>query len=292
MQKKTLQKLTLALIAGAGAVFTGFAVQQLRIDAEAQGIVRHNSKLASEFREKTKSIADELLAVEVDYLFPMSSEKKQFLRRMQLRAKKLAQVIANTELQRGINIPSNNNKEIMSQRLADLAKSNLSLAEISYLHICLDQQVIKLNDLQKKLDQLLHDYTLVNTYTDSEQTLISIDGSYANILENLDLVIACFGKHLQTSALYSGLRQVIDRERSIVANYRRQYLAPLLQLYRQNDYLGAIEFQKQNSKAGQISLVYLSLFRAQKHNLDIFRARYLSYVEAEVRNLLLEVVTN
>jgi hypothetical protein len=56
--------------------------------------------------------------------------------------------------------------------------------------------------------------------------------------------------------------------------------------------LGAIKFQNQSAEAGQIRLIFPSLFKARKHSLDIFRATYPSYVESEIRNLILEVIAS
>lgn len=292
MGKHTLQKLTLAVIASAVMGFIGFAVHQLRIDAQAQSIVRHNAKLVTEFQENTTAIANELLAMKVNYWESLSYEQRQFFNKIKSKSKRLAGAIANTKTQQGINISSNNHREIIDQKLADLTKINIGLAEISYLQICLNEQVIKSHTLQKKLDKLLNDYAMGTTYLASRQILTSIDRSYGEMIKNLDSTIACFGKQIQNSTFYGSLREVIVNEQNVINNYRRGYLEPLLQFYRQDNYLGAIKFQNQNREAGQIRLIFPSLFRAQKHSLDIFGASYPSYVESEIRNLILEAIAS
>ncbi len=292
MHKQTLQKLTLVVITGMGIGFLAFAINQMRIDTQAQNIVRYNSRLVTEFQENTRKIANELLAIKVKYDEQLSPEQKQFLNKMRLQSKKLAQAIAKTETQQGINIPSKNNQDIVRQKLAELKKINLSFSEIGYLHICLNQQIIKANILQKKLDQLFKSYALGTTYIQNQQILTMIDQSYRAVNKNLDSMIACFGKQLQNSTLYSSLQEVINNEQKAIKNYHQQYLEPLLQFYSRGDYLGAIEFQNQNAKAGQIRLLFPNLFKAQKHDLDVFRASYSSYVESEISNLILEAIAS
>jgi hypothetical protein len=292
MHKPTLQKITLAVITSAVIGFGGFAVHQLRIDAQAQGIVRFNTQLVSEFQENTTALANELLAVKVNYIAPLSLGQKQFLNKIQSQSKQLAGAIANTKTQQGINIPSRNNQEIMNQKLANLTRINNSLAEISYLHICLNQQMLKSNAVQKRLDKLFNDYAVGTTYADSQQILMSIDRSYGEMHQNLDSAIACFGEQLQKSTLSSSLQEVISDEQKAIKNYRQQYLEPLLQFYSQGNYLGAMEFQNKNVEAGQIRLIFPNLFKVQKHDLDIFRASYSSYVESEISNLILEAIAS
>ena len=292
MGKYTLQKLTLGVIAGAVMGFIGFAVHQLRIDAQAQSIVRHNANLVTEFRENTRAIANELLAIKVNYWEPLSPEQRQFFNKIKVKSERLAGAIARTKPQQGINIPSNNHYEITDQKLANLAKISISLAEISYLRICLNEQVLKYYTLEKKLEQLLHDYGAGTTYLASQQILTSIDRRYGEMINNLDSTITCFGKQIQNSTFYTNLQELIINEQNVIKNYRKSYLQPLLQFYRQNNYLGAIKFQNQSAEAGQIRLIFPSLFKARKHSLDIFRATYPSYVESEIRNLILEVIAS